>query len=180
MTNVFAEESLVTSHVNNVVNLSCTARGCSIQLSKLYDFRDSQLLFFLYVLLSPVIILHVEPLSLQKFLTEGQGGIRNACTGTWYTTWLRVFWIILIYTLKCIHSVHVHWSFLGGWDATFAKRLRIHESTRASLDHQVVLLRHNWWAASFASNSAEVTEDEVSVNADQCARDSGCDFSPNS
>ena len=59
----------------------------------------------------------------------------------------------------CIKSVHTHWSFLGGCD--FCKSWKVHESTGASLAHQVLSLRHNCWAASFGSNSAEVMEDEV-------------------
>ena len=41
--------------------------------------------------------------------------------------------------------------------------MKVHESTRANLAHQVLLLRHNCWATSFGSNSAEVMKDEAPV-----------------
>ena len=50
----------------------CSARGCSMRLSKLYNFRDSHLLYCLYVFLSSVILWHMEALGLKKFLTKGQ------------------------------------------------------------------------------------------------------------
>ena len=92
-----------------------------MRLGRLYDFRDSHLLYSLYVFLSSVIILHVEPLCLKKFWTKGQRRIRNACSRTWYI--YQLFTSILEYfSLQLLRFCACTLEFLGG-DGTFAKKV---------------------------------------------------------
>ena len=76
---------------------------------KLYGFRDSHLLYSLYVFLSSVILWYIEALGLKKFLTKGQRGIRNACTRNWYT-----IGSIFLYNLEVHPFCAYTLEFLGG------------------------------------------------------------------
>ena len=137
--NVFCAEVPLVMSVKWYI---CSARGCSMRLSKLYNFRDSHLLYCLYVFLSSVILWYMEALGLKKFLTKGQ---------TWnpkclhsqlvYQLYLRLFQGIFLYNFESVHQVCAYTlEFLG---CDFYKSWKVHESTRASLAHQVLLLRHN-------------------------------------
>ena len=66
-------------------------------------------------------------------------------------------YILFFTTWKWINSVQVHWIFLGGMKL-------LQNGWKVPDQAQLVsspIARHNWWAASFRSDSSEVMEDEA-------------------
>ena len=142
VTHVFAEESLVTSHVNNVVNLSCKRMFYPIEQA----VRFQGLTVVVFSFCPSITCHHFACRTIESSEVFDKRTRWDPKCLHWHLVYHLITSILdyLDLHFEVHHSVHVHCSFFGGRDATFAKRLRIHESTRASLDHQVVLLRHNW------------------------------------
>ena len=171
--NVFCAEVPLVMSVKWYI---CSARGCSMRLSKLYNFRDSHLLYCLYVFLSSVILWYMEALGLQKFLTKGQ---------TWnpkclhsqlvYQLYLRLFQGIFLYNFESVHQVCAYTlEFLGGMrllqklESTWKYSSKPSSSSPIAppqLLSSFVWIQFCWGHRRWGANDA-----------DNCARDSGRDF----
>ena len=152
--NVFCAEVQLVMSVKWYI---CSARGCSMRLIKLYNFRDSHLLYCLYVFLSSVIFWHLEALGLKKFLTKGTNvesemlalatgiPIVTTTTSEYFSLQLRV----------CASSLRIHTGVSWG-DATLAKSWKV-ESTRVARASLALIKSPiaQLLSSSVGSNSAE-------------------------